>query len=46
MPYLPYISDTDFIKHLNTIADKGIEAKQNAPKRFYSNVIDPFGTNI
>ena len=43
MPYLPYISDTDFIKHLNPIADKGIEAKQNAPKRFYSNVIDPFG---
>ena len=43
MPYLPYISDTDLISHLNTVISIGKNAKKNAPKKFYSNVIDPFG---
>jgi hypothetical protein len=43
MPYLPYISDNDFIKHLNAIAEIGMIKSRDAKKNFYSNVIDPFG---
>jgi len=43
MPYLPYISDADLISHLNSVINIGKNAKKNAPKKFHSNVIDPFG---
>lgn len=42
MAYLPFISDDDFIKHVLYVLDKGIKAREEAEKKFYKNVIDPF----
>jgi len=43
MAYLPFICDKDFLMHISAVIEIGIEAKKNAPKKFHSNVIDPFG---
>jgi hypothetical protein len=44
MPYLPFISDDEFLLHVKSVLDKGINKQKESIKTFNKNVIDPFGS--
>lgn len=46
MPYLPFISDEDLIKHTKELVDAAVNAAKKVEKNPYKNVIDPFSSLI
>lgn len=44
MPYLTWISDEALKQSVKNVLEKGRVAKQNAPKNFNKNVVDPFSS--